>query len=98
MGEGGGACACAALRGSGGPPRPVCSPRGWGCPPPPQLLAAPCSLLCFKCARPPVLSQFCEEFKEKCPICVPCGLKLAEKTQTAIVRHFGLQILEHVVK
>lgn len=42
--------------------------------------------------------QFCEEFKEKCPICVPCGLKLAEKTQTAIVRHFGLQILEHVVK
>uniref|UniRef100_A0A8C3L656 Exportin-5 n=1 Tax=Chrysolophus pictus TaxID=9089 RepID=A0A8C3L656_CHRPC len=42
--------------------------------------------------------EFCEEFKEKCPICVPCGLKLAEKTQTAIVRHFGLQILEHVVK
>ncbi|XP_053160155.1 exportin-5 isoform X2 [Hemicordylus capensis] len=41
---------------------------------------------------------FCEEFKEKCPVCVPCGLKLAEKTQTAIVRHFGLQILEHVVK
>lgn len=29
---------------------------------------------------------------------MPCGLKLAEKTQTAIVRHFGLQILEHVVK
>lgn len=46
----------------------------------------------------PVPEQFCEEFKEKCPICVPCGLKLAEKTQTAIVRHFGLQILEHVVK
>lgn len=23
--------------------------------------------------------KFCEEFKEKCPICVPCGLKLAEK-------------------
>ncbi|XP_044530629.1 exportin-5 [Gracilinanus agilis] len=42
--------------------------------------------------------KFCEEFKEKCPICVPCGLKLAEKTQTPIVRHFGLQILEHVVK
>ncbi|VFV47000.1 Hypothetical predicted protein, partial [Lynx pardinus] len=42
--------------------------------------------------------QFCEEFKEKCPICVPCGLRLAEKTQIAIVRHFGLQILEHVVK
>ncbi|XP_016046920.1 exportin-5 [Erinaceus europaeus] len=42
--------------------------------------------------------KFCEEFKEKCPVCVPCGLKLAEKTQVAIVRHFGLQILEHVVK
>ncbi|XP_037698709.1 exportin-5 isoform X4 [Choloepus didactylus] len=42
--------------------------------------------------------KFCEEFKEKCPICVPCGLRLAEKTQIAIVRHFGLQILEHVVK
>ncbi|XP_003789268.1 exportin-5 [Otolemur garnettii] len=42
--------------------------------------------------------KFCEEFKEKCPVCVPCGLKLAEKTQIAIVRHFGLQILEHVVK
>uniref|UniRef100_A0A8C8RCI7 Exportin-5 n=1 Tax=Pelusios castaneus TaxID=367368 RepID=A0A8C8RCI7_9SAUR len=45
-----------------------------------------------------IFPGFCEEFKEKCPICVPCGLKLAEKTQTAIVRHFGLQILEHVVK
>ncbi|KAI4552354.1 hypothetical protein MJG53_017311 [Ovis ammon polii x Ovis aries] len=42
--------------------------------------------------------KFCEEFKEKCPVCVPCGLRLAEKTQIAIVRHFGLQILEHVVK
>ncbi|XP_063094880.1 exportin-5 isoform X2 [Cavia porcellus] len=42
--------------------------------------------------------KFCEEFKEKCPICVHCGLRLAEKTQIAIVRHFGLQILEHVVK
>uniref|UniRef100_A0A8D0BQW5 Exportin-5 n=1 Tax=Salvator merianae TaxID=96440 RepID=A0A8D0BQW5_SALMN len=42
--------------------------------------------------------KFCEEFKEKSPVCVPCGLKLAEITQTAIVRHFGLQILEHVVK
>ncbi|RXN31193.1 exportin-5 [Labeo rohita] len=26
------------------------------------------------------------------------ALKLAEKSQTAVVRHFGLQILEHVVK
>ncbi|XP_036402573.1 exportin-5 [Megalops cyprinoides] len=42
--------------------------------------------------------KFCEEFKEKCPFCVPCGLQLAEKSQTAVVRHFGLQILEHVIK
>ncbi|KAK1170946.1 exportin-5-like [Acipenser oxyrinchus oxyrinchus] len=42
--------------------------------------------------------KFCEEFKEKCLICVPCGLKLAEKTQPPVIRHFGLQILEHCVK
>uniref|UniRef100_A0A4W5LBD1 Importin N-terminal domain-containing protein n=1 Tax=Hucho hucho TaxID=62062 RepID=A0A4W5LBD1_9TELE len=44
------------------------------------------------------LQNFCEEFKEKCTFCVPCGLQLADKTQTAVVRHFGLQILEHVIK
>ncbi|KAI4880521.1 hypothetical protein NFI96_013341 [Prochilodus magdalenae] len=42
--------------------------------------------------------KFCEEFKEKCPFCVPCGLQLADKSQAAVVRHFGLQILEHVIK
>ncbi|XP_062864939.1 exportin-5 [Trichomycterus rosablanca] len=42
--------------------------------------------------------KFCEEFKEKCPYCVPCGLQLADKSQPAVVRHFGLQILEHVIK
>uniref|UniRef100_A0A671T847 Importin N-terminal domain-containing protein n=1 Tax=Sinocyclocheilus anshuiensis TaxID=1608454 RepID=A0A671T847_9TELE len=42
--------------------------------------------------------KFIEEFKEKSPFCVECGLQLAEKSQTAVVRHFGLQILEHVVK
>ncbi|XP_072565537.1 exportin-5 isoform X1 [Paramormyrops kingsleyae] len=42
--------------------------------------------------------KFCEEFKEKCPFCVPCGLQLAEKSQPAVVRHFGLQIIEHVIK
>ncbi|KAG7263020.1 hypothetical protein CRUP_016795, partial [Coryphaenoides rupestris] len=42
--------------------------------------------------------KFCEEFKETCAFCVPCGLQLAEKTQTSVVRHFGLQILEHVIK
>ncbi|KAJ8248631.1 hypothetical protein GJAV_G00244070 [Gymnothorax javanicus] len=42
--------------------------------------------------------KFCEEFKEKCPFCVPCGLQLADKAQSPVVRHFGLQILEHVIK
>ncbi|ROJ36066.1 Exportin-5 [Anabarilius grahami] len=44
------------------------------------------------------VSKFIEDFKEKSPFCVECGLQLAEKSQTAVVRHFGLQILEHVVK
>nr|XP_046258088.1 exportin-5 [Scatophagus argus] len=42
--------------------------------------------------------KFCEEFKETSSLCVPCGLQLADKAQQAVVRHFGLQILEHVVK
>ncbi|KAM9345342.1 exportin-5 [Symphorus nematophorus] len=42
--------------------------------------------------------KFCEEFKENSSFCVPCGLQLADKAQPAVVRHFGLQILEHVIK
>ncbi|XP_044069645.1 exportin-5 isoform X2 [Siniperca chuatsi] len=42
--------------------------------------------------------KFCEEFKETSSFCVPCGLQLADKAQPAVVRHFGLQILEHVIK
>ncbi|XP_034753551.1 exportin-5 [Etheostoma cragini] len=42
--------------------------------------------------------KFCEEFKETSTFCIPCGLQLADKAQTAVVRHFGLQILEHVIK
>ncbi|MEQ2277490.1 Exportin-5, partial [Xenotaenia resolanae] len=42
--------------------------------------------------------KFCEEFKETSTLCVPCGLQLADKNQPAVVRHFGLQILEHVIK
>ncbi|XP_034040717.1 exportin-5 isoform X2 [Thalassophryne amazonica] len=42
--------------------------------------------------------KFFEEFKERSSLCVPCGLRLAEKSHPAIVRHFGLQILEHVIK
>ncbi|XP_071336660.1 exportin-5 [Trachinotus anak] len=42
--------------------------------------------------------KFCEEFKETNSFCVPCGLQLADKAQPPVVRHFGLQILEHVIK
>ncbi|XP_061546591.1 exportin-5 [Phycodurus eques] len=42
--------------------------------------------------------KFFEEFKEKSQLCVPCGLHLADKAQPAVIRHFGLQILEHVIK
>ncbi|KAF3708207.1 Exportin-5 [Channa argus] len=42
--------------------------------------------------------QFFEEFKESNTFCVPCGIQLADKSQPAVVRHFGLQILEHVIK
>uniref|UniRef100_A0A1A8S6Q7 Exportin-5 n=1 Tax=Nothobranchius rachovii TaxID=451742 RepID=A0A1A8S6Q7_9TELE len=42
--------------------------------------------------------KFCEDFKESSTLCVPCGLRLADKTHPALVRHFGLQILEHVIK
>ncbi|XP_068597199.1 exportin-5 [Brachionichthys hirsutus] len=42
--------------------------------------------------------KFFEEFKEASTLCVPCGLQLADKAQPAVVRHFGLQILEHVIK
>nr|XP_057920623.1 exportin-5 [Doryrhamphus excisus] len=42
--------------------------------------------------------KFFEEFKEKSALCVPCGLRLADKAHPAVIRHFGLQILEHVIK
>uniref|UniRef100_A0A3P8V400 Exportin 5 n=1 Tax=Cynoglossus semilaevis TaxID=244447 RepID=A0A3P8V400_CYNSE len=41
--------------------------------------------------------QFCEEFKEGNSLCIPCGLQLADKAQPAVVRHFGFQILEHII-
>ncbi|XP_069092402.1 exportin-5-like [Pleurodeles waltl] len=42
--------------------------------------------------------QMCEGFKEECPFCIPCGLKLADKRESPVMRHFGLQLLEHVIK
>ncbi|XP_023819052.1 exportin-5 isoform X1 [Oryzias latipes] len=42
--------------------------------------------------------KFCEDFKESSDLCIPCALQLADKTKPAVVRHFGLQTLEHVIK
>lgn len=41
-----------------------------------------------------------ERFKETSPLCAQCGLYLAQKSpnKSAIVRHFGLQLMEHCVK
>ena len=42
--------------------------------------------------------KICEEFKESSPYCVPVGLTLADKSYKPVVRHFGLQLLEHAIK
>ncbi|PNF23709.1 hypothetical protein B7P43_G02483 [Cryptotermes secundus] len=41
----------------------------------------------------------CERFKETSPLCVQCGLYLAQQSNLShFVRHFGLQLMEHCVK
>ncbi|XP_046625233.1 exportin-5 [Neodiprion virginianus] len=42
----------------------------------------------------------CERFKESSPLCAQCGLFLAQKyvNSSSVVRHFGLQLMEHCVK
>lgn len=41
----------------------------------------------------------CESFKETSPLCAEAGLFLAASTHhSLIVRHFGLQLMEHTVK
>ncbi|KAK7104837.1 exportin-5-like [Littorina saxatilis] len=42
--------------------------------------------------------QVCEEFREKSPACLECGLVLAGQQNSPIVRHFGLQLVEHFIK
>ncbi|KAJ1148538.1 hypothetical protein NDU88_001367 [Pleurodeles waltl] len=42
--------------------------------------------------------KFCDTFKAKSPLCITCGLMLVQKTEPTIVRHLGLQILEHLAK
>ena len=42
----------------------------------------------------------CERFKETSPLCAQCGLFLAQKApnRSPVVRHFGLQLMEHCIK
>ncbi|OWF37610.1 Exportin-5 [Mizuhopecten yessoensis] len=42
--------------------------------------------------------KICEEFKETSPLCINCGLALSQRQNSSIVRHFGLQLLEHAIK
>ncbi|XP_065943324.1 exportin-5 [Magallana gigas] len=45
-----------------------------------------------------IAHKICEEFKDSSPFCVPVGLVLADKSYKPVVRHFGLQLLEHAIK
>ena len=38
------------------------------------------------------------QFKESHENCLQCGLLLAEQDQNPVARHFGLQLIEHMVK
>ncbi|KAI8440518.1 LOW QUALITY PROTEIN: hypothetical protein MSG28_001771 [Choristoneura fumiferana] len=40
----------------------------------------------------------CESFKESSPWCAQAGLLLASGQYSAVVKHFGLQLMEHTVK
>nr|QOW64975.1 hypothetical protein [Lymnaea stagnalis] len=42
--------------------------------------------------------KICEEFKENSKGCFQYGLHLAQKNNSAYVRHFGLQVVEHCIK
>ena len=42
--------------------------------------------------------QFIEQFKASSPLCVPVGLLMHDRQNSAVVRHTGLQLLEHAVK
>lgn len=42
--------------------------------------------------------QVCENFKETSPLCAHCGLLLSSIKNPPVVRHFGLQLIEHHIK
>ena len=41
--------------------------------------------------------QVCEEFRENCPL-YEIGFQMAQKENSDVVRHFGLQSVEHWIK
>uniref|UniRef100_T1J6B5 Importin N-terminal domain-containing protein n=1 Tax=Strigamia maritima TaxID=126957 RepID=T1J6B5_STRMM len=41
---------------------------------------------------------FCENFKETSPHCVECGLYLSTINNSPMIRHIGLQLIEHRIK
>ena len=42
--------------------------------------------------------EACEQFKETSPCCAQCGQMLAQLPNPAIIRHFGLQLMEHCIR
>lgn len=42
--------------------------------------------------------QFIEQFKASSPLCIPVALVLYDRQNAAVIRHTGLQLLEHTVK
>jgi len=42
--------------------------------------------------------QFIEQFKASSPLCVPVALALYDRQNAPVIRHTGLQLLEHTVK
>ncbi|XP_023226925.1 exportin-5-like [Centruroides sculpturatus] len=42
--------------------------------------------------------RICENFKETSPLCAHCGLLLSSIENPPVVRHFGLQLIEHHIK
>ncbi|KAK6181164.1 hypothetical protein SNE40_009086 [Patella caerulea] len=42
--------------------------------------------------------QICEDFKDNSPYCVQVGISISSKEYSPVIRHFGLQLLEHCIK
>ncbi|XP_072031376.1 exportin-5-like isoform X2 [Amphiura filiformis] len=42
--------------------------------------------------------ELCEKFKETSPHCVACGVEMSNVKYPPVIRHFGLQLLEHCAR